>query len=102
MKLALGLVLALIIFTATTILYFTGPTTKTISERAWQEATCVRAHYEAEYRPYRPGSIGGPTGGHRMVCDQHANAGYTTDRDTVRTSAWERITGAVTGSGNVE
>jgi hypothetical protein len=95
-KTLLGLA-AILVFTATTVLYFTGPTTKTVSKRTWQDAYCARFYYEA-----KTNSLGIPTGGSRRVCDERAPAGYTTDRDTVRTSAWERITGAVTGTGNVE
>ena len=87
----------ILVFTATTILYFTGPTTKTVSKRTWQDAYCARFYYEANSN-----SLGIPTGGSRRVCDERAPAAYTTDRDTVRTSAWARISGAVTGSGSVE
>jgi hypothetical protein len=95
MKLAVVSVVALAL-TATAILYFTGPTTKTVAERRWQDDYCVSYHYAA-----RTTGLGIPTGGSRKVCDERADAGYATDRRTVRTSAWDRISGAITGSGDV-
>jgi hypothetical protein len=93
MKLALtyaALVLALA-FTVTGVLYFTGPTTKDLSERIWRDRHCQ------EYQAVYGRSMTDPRN-----CLSWVNEGYTKRTVTVRTNAWERIAGAITGSGNLD
>ena len=80
-----------------------GPTTKTVTVRPWQDAHCDRAHFEDKYGNKYPSDLNLTLGPNlRKVCDEQAPAGYTEDSDIVRTNAWERIAGALTGSGHVD
>jgi hypothetical protein len=85
----------------TGVVYFTGPTTKTVTVRTWQDAHCDLAHFEDKYGNKYPSNLTFDPK-LRKVCDEQAPAGYREDSDTVRTNAWERIAGALTGSGHVD
>jgi hypothetical protein len=82
--------LVILVFAATTIFYFTGPTTKTVEDRSWRGRHCV------EYGPaeYRKSMLSN--------CISWAPAGYVSESNTVRTNAWERVSGAVTGEGDLD
>jgi hypothetical protein len=81
-------------FSVTAVLYFTGPTTKTVTRRVHEDAQCWSFHYEGQWE-----------NGHlkdRRVCDETVPAGWHNNRHSVRTTAWERISGALTGSGDLD
>jgi hypothetical protein len=87
-----------LVLIATTVLYFTGPTTKTVTHQVWHPRECAGFHSEPDPTPW-PGGFSTST---HVVCDGWDAAGYVPESETLRTSAWERIAGAVTGSGHID
>jgi hypothetical protein len=86
---ALALVLT---FTATGALYFTGPTKKTVHHaQKWSPGNCIRNGWSMTPDPPQGAC---PYGFHWVP------GSYYTPESERRTSAWERISGALTGSGN--
>ena len=74
-----------LVFTATSVLYVAGPTTKTVIERGWQPRSC-------------PGGEIWLNSGGQLCPGGYAKAHHGKSSITRRTSAWERISGAVTGA----
>ena len=95
----IGFALTMLVLLAASVLYFTGPTTKTVTKQVWQDRHCMS--FRSMPRP-----LGDLYGENRedsdLACIGWAPAGYEPVSTTLRTSAWERISGAITGSGDVD
>ena len=90
MKVVLALVaLAVALVFATSVLYVAGPTTNTVIERGWQPRSC-------------PGGEIWVNSGGQLCPGGYTKAHYGKSSITRETSAWERISGAVTGAGNID
>jgi hypothetical protein len=68
-------------------LYAAGPAEKKLKHTTFQPRHCSTSHYE--YEPWSRKSVN--------RCDSWERAGDVTYSTVVRTSAWERISGALTG-----
>ncbi len=90
---AVAALMFVLAFAATTILYFTGPTTVTVTNRHWRTSYCANQGYVPRYDAYGIVKVKNGVIQKRTVCVQRVPAGFTNDSETVRANAWERISG---------